>query len=142
MNIQQSKEEVGIIISDIISLCKKASGFLPFDRRRLKNKVYYEKLVDLFNSIHNCRVLENPSANTILTCALTLIPENYLGKKDELVLPYTVYFHLYRDFKVRLEPEQSEYKNRVWDTKDLVESYEVVLLLMQKFIEKYQLLEK
>ncbi len=138
MHFPQSKQEVQIIIENLMSLCKQISSNLPFDRRKKEHKVWYEQLVDLFSSLHNCKVLENPSSNTILTGALVLIPENSLGKKDELTLPNTIYFHLRKDMRIRLEPEDTEYENNILE-KDCVDSYEVMLQKIQTFIEKHQL---
>lgn len=80
MQILQNKEDVQAIFESIGLLYQEISLDLPFDKRKSKHKLWYEQLEDLFSSLHNCKILENPSTNTILTAALVLIPETALGK--------------------------------------------------------------
>jgi hypothetical protein len=137
LRTQQNEEDVEPIFQSISILYKQISSDLPFDKRKLDHKLWYEKLVDLISSLHNCRVLECPPVDTILTAAITLVEGDYRGKKDEKIDPYTIYFHLYKDMRIRLEPECSLYQNKVLKDES-IDTYEIMLKKIQILIEKYQ----
>lgn len=137
MTKQTSKDEVRIIIDSLTNLCKGISSNLPFDRRKVTHKFWYEQLENLFSSLHNCQILENPSSNNILSASLVLIPEEARREKDELTLPNCIYFHLRKDMRICLQPEDSYLTNNILE-KDSIDSYDVMLKKIQQLVEQYQ----
>ncbi len=107
-----------------------------FDKRKPIHKTVERELKILFESIPNCRILENPSTRTICTGAITLIKEDYRGRKDEDTEPYTIYFHLYKDGTACLEGEESAGFNYIIKD-DMIDDRNIILEKLLTLIKQF-----